>query len=174
MFSPAIDRWVVSSNTRPAPEIPCLASITTSAISPARASGARPSREAVGEQPGLATMAAPAPAPLVERPDGRCGGWVRVGDDGGIDPLEAVDVQLLDGQPHAVAGVELIKAPADLRAPGDGGQLEPRMAPQQVGGERPGEAGGSGDDHARGARREQLPRGVLSHGAHPRPPAAWR
>ena len=33
MFSPAIDRWVVSSNVRPAPEMPCLASITTSAIS---------------------------------------------------------------------------------------------------------------------------------------------
>ena len=40
MFSPAIERWVVSSNVRPAPEMPCLASITTSAITPARASGA--------------------------------------------------------------------------------------------------------------------------------------
>ena len=37
-----------SSNARPAPEMPCLASITTSAISPARASGASPSTEAVG------------------------------------------------------------------------------------------------------------------------------
>ena len=32
----------------PAPEMPCLASITTSAISPARASGASASSEAVG------------------------------------------------------------------------------------------------------------------------------
>ena len=40
MFSPAIDRCVCSSKARPAPEMPCLASITTSAISPARASGA--------------------------------------------------------------------------------------------------------------------------------------
>jgi hypothetical protein len=41
-------KWVVCVAARPAPETPDFASITTSAITPARASGASPSSAAVG------------------------------------------------------------------------------------------------------------------------------
>ena len=48
MFSSAVMKWVVRVGARPAPETPDLASITTSSISPARASGASASSAAVG------------------------------------------------------------------------------------------------------------------------------
>jgi hypothetical protein len=48
MFSSAEMKWVVGDGERPAPETPDFASITTSAIAPARASGASPSSAAVG------------------------------------------------------------------------------------------------------------------------------
>ena len=47
-FSSAAMKCVVAVAARPAPETPDLASITTSPIRPARASGARPSSAAVG------------------------------------------------------------------------------------------------------------------------------
>ena len=48
MFSSAEMKWVDWVGERPAPETPDFASITTSPIAPARASGARPSSAAVG------------------------------------------------------------------------------------------------------------------------------
>ncbi len=47
-FSSTVTKWVFSVAARPAPETPDLASMTTSSISPARASGASASRVAVG------------------------------------------------------------------------------------------------------------------------------
>ena len=48
MFSSAEMKCVVAVGSRPAPDTPDFASITTSPISPARASGARASSVAVG------------------------------------------------------------------------------------------------------------------------------
>src|SRR6266576_7160940 len=94
--------------------------------------------------------------PLTQRPDRwRCGSmWVS--DHGGIDPIQPIQAQLLDRQRNSVARVELIEAPSDLRAPGDGHQLEARVAPQQVRGPGAREARRAGHDHARRARREHL------------------
>ena len=108
-------------------------------------------------------------APLAQGGDRRGGGRVGVGDDRRLHlGHRPVEVELLDHQRHAVAGVEVLQPPALLGAAGDTRELEVGVAPDQVGGERAGEAGGTRDQHpwrAVGAALDGSP----SHAA--RPPA---
>ena len=107
-------------------------------------------------------------AEAAQRGDGRRGGAVRVGDDRRVDVLERVEVELGQLDRHAVARVELFEPLAGVAARGGGDQLQLRVAPDELGGERAGEAGGAGDeDPGRGLAVERL-RARLSHGASPR------
>ncbi len=72
---------------------------------------------------------------------------VRVGDDRRVDPLEPVEVELGELDRDPVARAQVGEARARLAARGRRRELEPRMAPDQFGGERPGIAGGAGDEH---------------------------
>src|SRR5450631_2817842 len=103
---------------------------------------------------------------------------MRVGHDGRVDPIRTVQVELLDRQRDAVARVETIKAPAQLRAAGDCRELKAGMAPEQVCRQSPRKPGGPGDDHPWGILAVELPRDLLydgvrtgrarlSHAAHP-------
>ena len=60
MFSSTVTKWVLSVAPRPAPDTPDLASITTSAIRPARASGRQPEDGGGGIAAGVGDELAPA------------------------------------------------------------------------------------------------------------------
>ena len=98
-------------------------------------------------------------AAIAERRDGRCGGGMRVCHDGRIDGREGVDVELFNLKRHAVAGIELLQAPAHLRAAGDRDKLEARVTPEQMRGERAGEPRRPCHEHPRRARGAGLNRG---------------
>src|SRR6202020_2346674 len=80
-------------------------------------------------------------ATLAQRADRRRGGSVRVGDDRRVELAVGVELQLAEDERHAIARIEVVEAPSDLRAPGYSDELEARVAPQQVRGERAGEDG---------------------------------
>ena len=72
-------------------------------------------------------------------------------------PSRRVEVERLDRERHAVARVELVAgARPSSERPVTADQLEAGMAPQQVRGERAGEARRAGDDHARRAGGARL------------------
>ncbi len=94
---------------------------------------------------------------------------VRVGDDRGVDAGEFARVELLDLKWHAVAGIEVLQRTADLRAPGDGDEVEAGMAPEQVGGESSRESCCAGDGDGGCSLFARLA-AHASHGARPRGP----
>ena len=69
---------------------------------------------------------------------------------------QAVEVEILDRQRHAVARVQLVQAPAHVRASGDRHELEVGVAPQQVCGEGARKACRARHDHPRRSRRVRL------------------
>src|SRR5690349_23932911 len=64
---------------------------------------------------------------------------VRIGDYGRVDRGMAVEVELLELESHAVAGIEVREAPPHLRARGETLQRKPGVSMQQPRGQRAGE-----------------------------------
>ena len=106
-----------------------------------------------------------------QRGDHRRRGGVRVGDDRRVGLLDPFEVELGQGYRRPVAGVEPVEARPCVASACRQHQLELRVPPDQLGAERPGIAGGPGDQHS--GRRVSVDRLYrVIHAASPRSPSA--
>ena len=73
---------------------------------------------------------------------------MRVCDQSGVERRRVVQVELLKLHRHVVPRVQAIESLAGVPARGGRRELEARVAPYEPRRERPGEAGGPGDENA--------------------------